>query len=587
MNFNNISIKRKITYLYLPFVVLPLLLFFFFSTNLYEASIITRSQESMEDSNILISDRIDDILSEAESAATYLTISINTLINNQAYQGRLSDDIQLYNLISNELSYAILINKHIDSIAFYDVNQTLYYTDHRLGVGKEKIEDYSLSKSLLTSAGNNLWGKMTRRDFLVKSPDQPVMTLGKKVWNINTGETIGYLYINISDQTIKSVFESQISDYYIYQGDKLLTSLVDNEDTGLERHEVAELLADTNLSNVIRKSPRKYLISKIDIDRVDWTLISQTNLEDVTTDLDNLLLILSFILIAILIMNVLISVVLNRMITSPIVRLREGLEEISKGNFDYRFAMKTNDEIGVFASSFNHMSEQIRNLLSQVELEEEQKRIFELALIQQQIKPHFLYNTLDIILKLSEMGQSRKAQKVTKRLADYYKHSLSGGSDVVSLENEIKITRDYLELQKIRYSDILDYDIDLKNDMSDRVIPKLTLQPLVENAIYHGLKYKESPGKIIISDEMTEDDYYIIVSDDGVGISEEGLAAMHLYLEENEFDYNKEISESFGMRNVNYRLKLFFGIKYGLDMTSEINVGTEVRIKLPRYKKYD
>ncbi len=543
----------------------------------------------MEDNNILISDRIDDILAEAESGTTYLTISINTLINNQTFEGRLSDDIQLYNLITNELIYATLINKNIDSIAFYDIDKRLYYTDHRLNRNKSKIEDYSLYISVLDSSGSNIWGNMSKKDFLTKSSDVPVMTLGKKVWNIETGETIGYLFVNISEQSLKDVFENQISDYYIYNKEaELLTSVVKDQSTLLEYPEVTDFLEESSiLSKVIKKGYRKYLISKTDINRVGWTLISQTDLDDITTDLDNLLLVLSLMLLAILAMNITISIALNRMITNPIVKLKKGLEEIAKGNFDYRFEMKTNDEIGVFASSFNHMSEQIGNLLKQIELEEEQKRIFELALIQQQIKPHFLYNTLDIILKLSEMGQSRKAQKVTKRLADYYKHSLSGGSDVVSLENEIKITRDYLELQKIRYSDILDYEIYLTHDLTDRVIPKLTLQPLVENAIYHGLKYRNSPGKIIITDEITSDEYYIIIKDNGIGISKEKLETMILCLDENEFNYNRKITESFGMRNVNYRLKLFFGVKYGLVMTSEEEVGTEVRIKLPKEEKYD
>ncbi len=584
MNFKDLSIKRKITYLYLPFVVIPMIIYFFLSTNLYEDSIIKRSLINMEDNNALVSNRLDGILSEAGSGANYLTISINTLLNNQEYQGRLEDNIKQYNLISNELTYATLIYENLDSIAFYDVDGRLYYTDHRLAFNDYKIIESNMYAELETSTGNVIWSDLSRRDFLTRSADEAVVTLGKKIWNINTGQTIGYLYINITENTLTNFFDDQISDYSIYNNkNELVSSYVSSESVLLSDEEVVQFITDGSRQSMIQnKLNSKLLLSKTPIERVDWMLFSQTDLDDLTTDFNSLLVLLSFMLLGIIVFNILMSTVLNKLITDPIIKLKGGIEEISKGNFDYRFNMKTNDEIGLFAESFNHMSEQIKALLSQIELEEEQKRTFELALIQQQIKPHFLYNTLDIILKLSQMGQDRKAQKVTKRLADYYKNSLSCGSDIVGVDKEIKITKDYLELQKIRYSDILDYEINIKHSLEGKVIPKLTLQPLVENAIYHGLKYKNQLGKVTVYDEVTEDGYYLIVKDDGVGIKKDKVALITTYLTSNEFEYDKEITESFGMRNVNHRLRLFFGDGYGITMVSEENVGTEMRIRLPK-----
>lgn len=583
MKFKDLSIKRKITYLYLPFVILPILIFFFLSTNLYEQSIIDRSLISMEDNNVLVSDRLDDILSDAESAATYLTISINTLLNNQEFQGLLSDNIKFYNLISNELTYATLINENIDSIAFYDIDGRLYYTDHRLYKNSFKITDESMYQLLINTSGNNSWFDLDKRNYLVKSEGEAVTTLGKKIWNINTGKTIGYLFINISEASFRNVFGSQISDYYIYRNDQLLLSYRHRDSQVMSQDEIAAFLKADDTSQINNKR----LISKAAINRVDWTLISQTNLNHLTTDFNDLLVLLSLMLIAIITLDIVVSSALSRLITDPIIKLKGGIEKISKGNFDYRFNVKTKDEIGLFAKSFNHMSEQIKELLKQVELEEEQKRTFEMALIQQQIKPHFLYNTLDIILKLSQMGQERKAQKVTKRLADYYKHSLSGGSDIVSVKKEIKITTDYLELQKIRYSDILDFDIALSSDLEDKVIPKLTLQPLVENGIYHGLKYKQHKGQIKIYDEQTEKGHFLVVEDNGVGITPEKLMTIRKHLSKDEFEYSNEINESFGLRNVHHRLKLFFGLSYGLEIHSQEQVGTCVKIKLPKEEKND
>lgn len=585
MKFKDLSIRRKITYLYLPFVVLPIIMFFLISTNLYEKSIVDRSLNSMEDNNILVANRIDDMLSEAESSATYLTITINTILNSQEYQGQLVDEIKQYNLISNELSYATLIYDNIDSIAFYDIDRRLYYTHHSLEYNKYKIEIYPFYHELKESTGNILWTDIENRNFLINQ-SETVVTLGKKVWNINTGETIGFLFINITDKSITNVFSNQISDYYIFNKENIVLSSLSSLDKKDVSPEVLDFLADEKESQLIHKS-NKQLISKFGLERLNWVLLSLTDLDNLTTDFNHLLVVLSLMLLGIIAVDILISSFLNRLITNPIIKLKGGIEEIAKGNFDYRFNVKTNDEIGLFADSFNNMSSRIEALLNQVELEEEQKRTFELALIQQQIKPHFLYNSLDIILKLSEMGQARKAQKVTKRLADYYKNSLSSGSDIVNLQTEIKLTKDYLELQKIRYSDILDYEVNLAEYTEAMVIPKLTLQPIVENAIYHGLKYREDLGKITITDRLARDGYCIIIQDNGVGIKEERLKAIMNYLSKNEFDYSKEISESFGMRNVNYRLKLFFGQNYGLTMTSEVGKGTEVIIKIPKDNTYD
>lgn len=578
MKFKDLSIKRKITYLYLPFVILPIIIFFLLSTNLYEQSIIDRSLISMEDNNELVSDRLDDILSDAESAATYLTISINTLLNNQEFQGLLSDNIKQYNLISNELTYATLINENIDAIAFYDIDGRLYYTDHRMYKNSFKIEDESMFELLKETSGNNIWFDLDKRNYLVKSNEEAVTTLGKKIWNIDTGKTIGYLFINISEASFKSVFSSQISDYYIYHGDDMLLSYTHSDSQVIDSKSLVEFLNGNDTSHIYDKK----LVSKEMIKRVNWTLLSQTNLNHLTTDFNDLLVLLTLMLAAIIILDIIVSSALSRLITDPIIKLKGGIEKISKGDFDYRFNVKTKDEIGLFASSFNHMSKQIKELLKQVELEEEQKRTFEMALIQQQIKPHFLYNTLDIILKLSQMGQERKAQKVTKRLADYYRHSLSSGSDIVSVEKEIKITTDYLELQKIRYSDILDFEITLNNGLKDKVIPKLTLQPLVENGIYHGLKYKQDKGLIKVYDEQNENGHYLIVEDNGIGISDDKLAVIQKFLSKDEFEYSNEITDSFGLRNVHHRLKLFFGLSYGLEIHSQEHIGTCIKIKLPK-----
>lgn len=582
MTFKDLSIKRKIIYLYLPLAIIPMILFAGISMKFYESAIIKRSLSSMSDNNVLISDRIDSILSEAEGSATLLTISINRLLNSDAFHGMLSNDIKLYNLISNELAYAKLIYKTIDSIGFIDIDGRLYYSDYELQKGKNAIVDSEMYEILMTTTGNSVWFDLSTRDYLTKDPDQKMFTLGKKVWNINTGATIGYLFVNIDEQVFTDLIKGQLPDYIIYNAvQQQLISTVADDASGVK---VAPFLSSIATTDLLSTGGERMLISKIQIEKLGWTLLSKADLNLFTQDLANIILLIVIMLITIILLEITMTLALNRLITNPIMKLKNGVEEISKGNFDFRFKMKTNDEIGLFAMSFNHMSAQIKKLLFDVEREEKKKREYELALIQQQIKPHFLYNTLDIILKLSQLGQERKAQKVTRRLADYYRNSLSGGADVISVKDELKITLDYLELQKLRYSDVFDYRIEVSELMESVMIPKLSLQPIVENAIEHGFKYLSETGMIRIYDEIKENTYEIIVADNGVGMSEEYRNRLNQVLGD---PNDHQTIRSFGIKNVSHRMKLFFGQEYGVYIVSEAGKGTEIRIKLPKDGQYD
>lgn len=567
--FYNLSIKSKITYLYLPLAIIPVIVFALFSYNMYENTIVNRSLGSMEDNNILIQNQIEDVLEDMESCATLLTISINNLYRNEALSAKPVVDVLFDNSISNELAYSRLIFKDIDAISYIDKDLKIYYTDERLTDNYFLVPESKVLDEIKESTGNNIWFDVTRRGYLTRSSDQAVVTLGKKIWNIDTGETLGYLFINVDQTSFSKLFEVQHTKHYLVnQEHKIVSS--SKQDLVLKTLPTGVLstfiIAEESLA-VMEEDVSKFMMSKTSLSRMNWTLLSEADLDDFTQDLSNLLLLIGIILVTLIALEISMSLLLNNLITDPIQKLRMGIEKVSQGDFDVRFKMKTKDEIGVFAESFNYMSVRIKELLHQVEEEEEKKREYELALIQQQIKPHFLYNTLDIILKLSQMGQNKKAQKATRRLADYYKSSLSGGEDIISIEKELKITKDYLELQKIRYSDLFTYEIEVEDALLDMVIPKLTLQPLVENAIYHGLKYKETFGHILIKGRVEGQEWILSVIDDGVGLNPETLEKI-----------TEKRDGHFGLYNVNHRLMLFSNAQCRLEYRSELDVYTEARV---------
>lgn len=578
MFLRDLSIKRKIVYLFLPIAIIPMLLFAFISMNIYEDAFIKRSLDSMMDNNALIVNRMEGILSEAEGSATYLTLSINRIVNSNEFGGVLSNDIKFYNLISNELSYAKLIYRQIDAIAFIDTTNRLYYSDYALQNNKTGLIVSPMIETLKATTGYRQWFDMEARDFLVKDPEKKVLTLGKKIWNINSGETLGYLFVNVSEDAFRTVFAEQLAYYSIYdnQGERLIDAT-----TEISPDEIAAFLSSDENSDILNQGDNKVLVTQMRFDPLKWRLVSEADLDLFNQDISNIILLLIFLLITIILLEITMTLVLNQLITAPILKLKQGAEEISKGNFAFKFNMKTNDEIGMLANSFNHMGNQVDLLIKEVAGAEEKKRKYELALLQQQIKPHFLYNTLDIILKLTQMGQSKKAQMVTRRLGEYYRNSLSGGADIITIGTEIKLTEDYLSLQQTRYPDLFDFSIDLPAGLSEVKIPKLTFQPIVENAIEHGFITGLKERKIEIYARCVEDGLIeIVIEDNGVGIDQQRVTLLNEMFMSTEANNAVYSDRSFGLKNINHRLKLHCGNLSGIVVESEPDQYTRVVIKL-------
>ena len=241
-----------------------------------------------------IASRIEGILSETESSATLLTININRVLNSDAFHGVLSNDIKLYNLISNELAYAKLIYKQIDSIGFIDRSGRLYYSDYALQSNAYQIQSSEMYEKLTLTTGYNVWFDFESRDFLTKATDKRLVTLGKKIWNINSGETIGYLFINLSEDVFNEMFKEQLAEYDIYQGGQFYFS--SQKDTAILDF----------LENSILKSDRltmensAYIVSKKPIEHMDWTLVSRANVDLLTEDLSNLVVLLVIMLITVI-----------------------------------------------------------------------------------------------------------------------------------------------------------------------------------------------------------------------------------------------------------------------------------------------
>lgn len=284
--------------------------------------------------------------------------------------------------------------------------------------------------------------------------------------------------------------------------------------------------------------------------------------------------VVAFVFIGVLI--VFLSLYISKSISSPVKELNRITNQVAKGDLSVRSNLSVGAEIGELSESMNLMIDKINELLEQVTNEQIRLRKAEFELLQSQINPHFLYNTLDTIVWLAEAGEKEEVVGMVENLSDFFRISLSKGNDVISIKDEIQHVRSYLEIQQVRYRDILTFDIDVQENMMDMRIPKISVQPLVENALYHGIKNKRGVGKIEIKGEKKYDRIIISVKDNGIGMTKEDLERVR-----NGMVFGKSEDNSvFGLYNVNERIRLKFGEKSGVSIDSEYNVGTVAEIVL-------
>ena len=286
----------------------------------------------------------------------------------------------------------------------------------------------------------------------------------------------------------------------------------------------------------------------------------------------------SLIAFAILtIMVILFSIYLPSSFTKPITDLVDVTDRVSRGDLDARSNNDSNDEVGELSKSMNQMIDKINELLSQITKEQIRIREAELELLQSQINPHFLYNTLDTIIWLAEGGDEKRVVSMVKSLSSFFRTSLSRGRDIITIREELIHAKSYLEIQQFRYQDILEYDISVPEEFNECTIPKITIQPLVENALYHGIKNKRGGGRIDITAQRSGDDFIISVKDNGIGMSPERLAEVIGGLDKAQPADNA----IYGLYNVNERIKLKFGSKYGITLDSVYGEGSTCNILLP------
>ena len=315
------------------------------------------------------------------------------------------------------------------------------------------------------------------------------------------------------------------------------------------------------------------------LDNARWRVVGVSYMDDVILEsLGELVRILLAAAVLIMIATLIISAVLSRELSRPIQDLARAMEQFEQdaGNFSYEPEGGTR-EVRDLSDSFRHMVLRIQELMGTVRQEEVNLRKTELRALQAQINPHFLYNTLDSISWMCEQGKNAEAVEMVNALARLFRISISRGHELIPIRSELQHAESYLQIQAHRYKNQFEYRFDVDEDCLDYLCNKITLQPIIENAIYHGINGLVDDGLIIVSVKSEGDDVLFTVEDNGSGMTEEQITAV----------MNKEQSDraGIGVKNVDDRLKIYFGSAYGITIDSAPDEGTRVRIRMPKVRE--
>ncbi len=272
-------------------------------------------------------------------------------------------------------------------------------------------------------------------------------------------------------------------------------------------------------------------------------------------------------------------------ITKPVIKLLEVMQSVDTGDFRLVGTIRATDEIRELAREYDIMVGRIRELMEANEKEHELKRKSDLKALQAQINPHFLYNTLDSIIWMAEMEQSSEVVEMTSALSKLFRISISKGRELITIKDEIAHVQSYLTIQKMRYRDKFKYLVDIPRELNDFITLKITLQPLVENAIYHGIKEIDGEGTIKISGWMDRESIILEVSDNGKGMDSHQMKELLDGIETPLEDRPVFSRQGMGVRNIHERIRIYFGQEYGLTCRSKPGEGTTIRVRIPKTEK--
>lgn len=526
----------------------------------------------------------NEIIDEITSASNllYFNEDLNTIIRRPP-----SGDSYERLIEANRVMEIFSMNAYsFDSLDYYTVlygfNGKVYTSWINDRYNFSSIRKHSWFPKIRRKNGKILWVS-TFNDRSGYGEDKNVFSAARLMKDYYSDKPLGVLLLNVDEKVIRNTYQNALGEgHHIYVVDQTGRIVSDSNSARLGQ----SIAGDKNWRQIHQhhagsfievKKKRKVLYSYLPITKVGWVLVEEVSVDRLLAPVKQKMeFLISSLLIFCLMFGLIFSYALARRISLPIKKLHYSMQEVEGGNLDAVSEINSSDEIGDLSNGFNQMVKKIQYLLKDLQEQGRLKRRIELEFLQAEINPHFLYNTLTSIRFMVEMGRNEDAQAMLLSLGRLLRKTIGNSDEFITIREEIGILKDYILIQQVRYPDKFEVRFQIPEELLDYQIPKLILQPMVENAIFHGIEPKDTKGLIVITGKLQEDGLVIKVSDDGVGMTKEQLKALWQMDKPSEQTFSK-----IGVINVHERLVLNFGPAYGLKIDSVVSQGTTAWLRLP------
>lgn len=581
------SIRKSLLLYFVLFALLPTILitsvYSYFSSN-YIDKVTTELGVSM----------IDRASSELESFFSSITRVGDIAATNQRIQEALrihyQDDIGLrYSKdIENdgELYFANYLQPEILGLNVLGDNFNEFKSHNRTFINQNHTERYWYKK--IRESKDYVWFPPHVGQYANISAGETVISCGRPIVDKATGAVTGIVLIDVREDVLRDIVSTQLgeSGYIIILDERNnviysplgLTGSLVNLTKLIGDNKEGNIVTSIHMEGSILPIEEKVITTYKEIPLTGWKLMGIIPVKSVNKWDDLRTWLIGLLFLCIVSGASFAAWSLSNKVTNPIRNLMKAMKKVEEGDLNVSIKEEAYEEVAELSLSFNKMIQEIQVLLDNTNEEHIKLRKAELKALQAQINPHFLYNTLDSILWLNRTGMRDEVQTLVESLTTFFRIGISKGKDIITLREELEHVESYLKIQSIRYANKFDYSISVEDNMLDYKIPKLVLQPLVENAIYHGVKLIFGKGHIKVTVKDLDTQWEISVSDTGKGMPEEKLQLLNKYLQ----GYKDVELNIYGVANVNERLQIIFGKEAGLIYESEEGVGTKVKMRLPK-----
>ncbi len=587
--YKNTSIKNKLLLLFYIQIVIPL---FFISITSYQKSAEIIEQKSINYSQDILK-MIELRFNDLSSSMQVLTLEL--LYDNRVYDAlgssEFEDNITIYKRASeirSILRQATLSRNEIQSICLVTKNRRFFSFDSDNGKTRiEMVLPYDSAVEVARQGRGKLVWFLEKKDGKVSD-----IYVTRMVYDRDNYNEIGLMAINIKKQYLESVY-TDLSKESVNN----ISILSENNEEIIKEVENPGILKDFYSQQVQGKrgfyidKKAKMLVSYVLLEDPTWKIVYHIPLKDLYLEMDTLkrwvLLIMVYGLIILSALSVLTSVD----IITPINRLVEGMKKVERGNKHEDVELDRNDELGYLSESFNKMSKKIDYLVNRIYKEEIALKEAEIKALQAQINPHFLFNTLENINWMAQLNGVPEISDTVSALAKLMDGSIGRGDRTITFREELEYIDNYMTILKNRYENRLEVIKTLDDQLMEIKIPRLLIQPLVENAVKHGIEKSRRKGIIRIDAYREKEHVVFEVADNGIGMTQEELEALNLRLHEDTLIYEEKgpgaARKSIGLENVNRRIKLLYGSSYGVEIESSYDEYTKVIVRIPEEQEIE